>query len=153
MRSDYFPIGLVVRKMSCCWCPGCLEIERYDFLQGQPEIWLLWDLTAIKQLDSGAILAHIRNTKYSPFYNFYSQQIPSYTLSMRGRFWASTCFSIQWYLVCEDLYIQACYMKCTEYGENDQDGTVRPAYMVHGCKVNPLVWSIFAWSRTELTFC
>ena len=53
MRSDYFPIGLVVRKMSCCWCPGCLEIERYDFLQGQPEIWLLWDLTAIKQLDSG----------------------------------------------------------------------------------------------------
>ena len=71
---------------------------------------------------AGAILAHIRNTKYSPFYNFYSQQIPSYTLSMRGRFWASTCFSIQWYLVCEDLYIQACYMKCTEYGENDQDG-------------------------------
>ena len=25
--------------------------------------------------------------------------------------------------------------------------------MVHGCKVNPLVWSIFGWSRTEWTFC
>ena len=23
--------------------------------------------------------------------------------------------------------------------------TVEPAYMVHGCKVNPLVWSIFVW--------
>ena len=28
-------------------------------------------------------------------------------------------------------------------------GTVPPACMVHGCKVNPLVWSIFGWSRTE----
>ena len=30
--------------------------------------------------------------------------------------------------------------------------TVEPACMVHGCKVNPLVWSIFGWSRTEWTF-
>ena len=30
--------------------------------------------------------------------------------------------------------------------------TVAPACMVHGCKVNPLVWSIFGWSRTEWAF-
>ena len=28
------------------------------------------------------------------------------------------------------------------------DGTVEPAYMVHGCKVNPLVWSFFGWSQS-----
>ena len=26
--------------------------------------------------------------------------------------------------------------------------TVKPAYMVHGCKVSPLVWSIFGWSQS-----
>ena len=30
--------------------------------------------------------------------------------------------------------------------------TVEPACKVHGCKVNPLVWSIFGWSRTEWAF-
>ena len=28
-----------------------------------------------------------------------------------------------------------------------------PAFMVHGCKVNPLIWSVFGWSRTDLAFC
>ena len=31
--------------------------------------------------------------------------------------------------------------------------TVEPACMVHGCKVNPLVWSIFGQSRTDWEFC
>ena len=31
--------------------------------------------------------------------------------------------------------------------------TVAPACMVHGCKVNPLTWSIIGWSRTDLAFC
>ena len=31
---------------------------------------------------------------------------------------------------------------------SNPDNTVRPAYKVHGCKVNPLVWSIFGWSQS-----
>ena len=34
-----------------------------------------------------------------------------------------------------------------------QGNTVAPACMVHGCMVNPLVWSTFGWSRTDLAFC
>ena len=30
----------------------------------------------------------------------------------------------------------------------NSSNTVEPAYMVHGCKVNPLVWSIFGWSQS-----
>ena len=31
--------------------------------------------------------------------------------------------------------------------------TVEPACMVHGCKVNPLIWSIFGQSRTDWESC
>ena len=41
-----------------------------------------------------------------------------------------------------------CVMSCTIYGD-----TVEPACMVHGCKVNLLVWSIFGKSRTDWAFC
>ena len=30
--------------------------------------------------------------------------------------------------------------------------TVRPACKVHGCKVNPLIWSIFGWSKAKWIF-
>ena len=32
-------------------------------------------------------------------------------------------------------------------GQIMEISTVAPAYMVHGCKVNPLIWSIFGWSQ------
>ena len=37
-------------------------------------------------------------------------------------------------------------------GAQPRRSTVEPACMVHGCKVNPLVWSIFGWSRPKWTF-
>ena len=37
---------------------------------------------------------------------------------------------------------------CIWFGDTKFAITVEPACMVHGCKVNPLVWSIFDWSQS-----